>query len=758
MKIRIISALVAASLCAMAMEIVLPESPTTFERTAAEELSLHLKRAYGRDIATVGEKAATGGLAIYVGNTSLAAKNGIDGGRMDGEEWALKSVGGKTLIAAGGSPRGVIYSAYELLERLYGVLWLDDFFTVVPKSTLDKWPALALGGKPDFRLRAIHSYFSKNDMERWLFKSRNRLNYFHDEERGRVFGETMPKYGIFCIHGLPEKACHTYYFYTKDLPPEDDDCFSMNSQGKRVRSTSGSGPGQICLSNPKTVDVFEMKLREFIAEDRKKTPDNPPVLYEVSANDNASECNCPGCQALAKKYQSYGGAVLDFTNRLAERIEKDYPNVKLQMFAYNTATKPPVGIKGRPNVLVRLAQLGTEWTGGHRQSIRSLNHPCNAKALEELNSWVKVANVSIWDYWVTYNGTAAGICYEAIADNLRIYRKLGIGNFFVEHEYPMQTPFYALRVWLGTRFMNDSSQSLDALTDKFIAGYYGPAAPAMKELLMFIVKKQSEITGDLGNFSYRSRPDFTKEYFAFYEGQINKALELADTPEYKAHVVKERLVMEYAMLRCFKSEAAGDMKAFFQQLKDDCSSVVKDCYNGGLYQDLLRTVSMYEGIEAPIPMPEEYDGYKVIHQITWHDTLDYVPVRQTYNDPDAAGGRAIKADDTTSGYSGMTFGYYVKGIQKFVQQHGPLPIEQIAQDGKYHFYKVGKVTLDKTGFFHAHRSWTDQWFTDHLLVPGGNNDYIAYISLKCTGPAYVKGSQDKTSVIWSDRVLLVREK
>ncbi len=109
-------------------------------------------------------------------------------------------------------------------------------------------------------------------------------------------------------------------------------------------------------------------------------------------------------------------------------------------------------------------------------------------------------------------------------------------------------------------------------------------------------------------------------------------------------------------------------------------------------------------------------------------------------------------------YSGLTFGYYVNVVEKFVQQHGPIPIEQIPQDGKYHYYKVGKVTLEKHGFFHAHRSWTDQWFTDHLIVPGGDNDYIAYISLKCTGPAYVKGSQDKTSAIWSDRVLLVREK
>ncbi|MBO4344138.1 MAG: hypothetical protein J5833_00185, partial [Victivallales bacterium] len=98
-----------SSFCAMALEIVLPESPTTFERTAAEELALHLKDVYGGDVPQISEKAATGGIAIYVGNTALAKANGMDGG-MGNEDWRVKSLDGKRLIAVGGSPRGVIYS------------------------------------------------------------------------------------------------------------------------------------------------------------------------------------------------------------------------------------------------------------------------------------------------------------------------------------------------------------------------------------------------------------------------------------------------------------------------------------------------------------------------------------------------------------------------------------------------------------------------------------------------------------------------
>ena len=47
MQIKTFVALLVASFCAMALEIVLPELPTMFEQTAAEELSLHLKDVYG---------------------------------------------------------------------------------------------------------------------------------------------------------------------------------------------------------------------------------------------------------------------------------------------------------------------------------------------------------------------------------------------------------------------------------------------------------------------------------------------------------------------------------------------------------------------------------------------------------------------------------------------------------------------------------------------------------------------------------------
>ncbi|MBO4344645.1 MAG: DUF4838 domain-containing protein, partial [Victivallales bacterium] len=412
------------------------------------------------------------------------------------------------------------------------------------------------------------------------------------------------------------------------------------------------------------------------------------------------------------------------------------------------------GISARPNVLVRVAQLGTEWTGSYRQSLRSLHHQDNAKALAELNAWSKVATVSIWDYWITYRGAAPGLCLSAIDDNLPIYKEKGIESFFVEHEYPMENLFYPLRAWVGFRKINRTDENLGELTRKFLNGYYGEkAAPYMAAILGRMQEEQEKVAGDLCKLSAWARPDLSKRNFDFYDEQIAKALAAAENDDCRKHVIKERLAIDHAKLKILKGAAAADMKPFLARMLDDCNLLTADWGGSGI----PNTVKMYEDIGVDIPMPAEIDGYKVIHQITWKDALDYVPLRVPCSDPDAAGGHAIKADDKETGYSGFCFGYYIENAEKFVQEINNFPKEKIPQDEKYHYYKVGKVTLEESGYFHSHTSWTAQWFTDHLIVPGGDNDYIAYISLKAVGPNYVKGSK-QSSAIWSDRVLLVREK
>ena len=241
--------------------VVIPQNANLQEKTAAEELALHLKLATGKMIKTVAENAAPKtGKRIFVGKTAFAKKNKVDFAKFAEEEHYVKSVSASELIISGGHPRGTLYGVYEFLENNLNAMWLDEFNIKINKVKSVTWKKnLFLHGKPAIAYRSIWNNFIKGSE---LYKIRNRQNAFHYPLPAKYAA-----YGIFYIHGSP-RFCHTFYDYTKNIPKKDYDILSL-SNGKRVYSTSAMGPGQVCYSNPKTAAHFIKKLREWIPADRK---------------------------------------------------------------------------------------------------------------------------------------------------------------------------------------------------------------------------------------------------------------------------------------------------------------------------------------------------------------------------------------------------------------------------------------------------------------------------------------------------------
>ena len=61
----------------------------------------------------------------------------------------------------------------------------------------------------------------------------------------------------------------------------------MSADGKRIRSTGNSGPGQVCFSSLEVRKHFIRKLREYIKYDRKEAEQKNrhyPVFYDISVN------------------------------------------------------------------------------------------------------------------------------------------------------------------------------------------------------------------------------------------------------------------------------------------------------------------------------------------------------------------------------------------------------------------------------------------------------------------------------------------
>ena len=425
--------------------------------------------------------------------------------------------------------------------------------------------------------------------------ARNRQNHFHDETDPACAAE----WGLLPVIGSP-RACHTFYNYTRDWPAKYEGCFSVSAGGKRRRAISAVGPGQVCLSNPQTRQLFASRLREYIQADRKAQPENYPLIYVIEPNDNNDKCVCPACRALKKKYGAYSGALLEFINTIADDISRDYPDVRVQTAAYLFSEKPPQGIVPRPNVLIKLAQLGSD-------TIRPLTHPNNHKALSQLRDWSALGRVSIWDYWITYGtGNEGTVDIAAISSNLHLYQKNRVESVFAECESPDTCNFYSLRLWMGYQLMQEPARDANLLVDKFMGAYYGTAAPFMRRLLDYIGTRMEEIKERIGDVSVARRTYLDNNFFKTAEELLASAEKAAGGDTGILHrIAKERVPLDIARLSrgvSLPKDLTPSRQEVIRRLQKNAPEVVKDFYPRAKHAELLQGINDYiDGLSVSVP-------------------------------------------------------------------------------------------------------------------------------------------------------------
>ena len=259
-----------------------------------------MKKMTGAEFPLKSENALQPGQskAIYVGQTDYAKKY-VDFSSLGEEEWVIKTQDGN-LILTGGRPRGTLYAVYEFLEGQLDCRWLDEFTEVIPSKSELTLTKLDIRGKPAFWDRKIYDGIT--------FFDHKLMQCFH--ARNKDTAPASAEYGFGVKFGLPLE-CHTFYAYSKDWQDTHPEYLAMNGKGERVRSTSGCGPGQICLTNSDVRKLMLEKLRQYIVADREKAAKTGapfPVIYAIESNDNNLTCQCPECQALIKREGANSGA------------------------------------------------------------------------------------------------------------------------------------------------------------------------------------------------------------------------------------------------------------------------------------------------------------------------------------------------------------------------------------------------------------------------------------------------------------------
>ena len=400
-----VAAAVAAS-CAVASlpVVVTPDSPTAVEMSAAKELAGELGKCLGEtpkivaeaDLAKDGRACRPATAArLFVGatKTAKAARGAADGSASrpyQVDEVFLKSVDGG-VVMDGDPARAPLYAVDLYLEKYCGVRWWTSDAATYPKLDAAPVKDISLSYAPQFKYRETY-YLDGFDP---LFKVRSKGNFtsltrFLLTDIKFIPPELGGNHRLFFFKGR-HSAYHSFF---EVLPPKvyfekHPDWYSLVN-GKRQ-------PKQLCLANA------EMKA-EYIKETLKRLREDPTADFiQVSQNDGrGGYCTCEKCKAMMDEDGGVpSGPYLRFANDVAEAVEREFPNVRIDTFAYLFTRKAPTKTRPRHNVVVRLCDIECDFA-------RPLDKPLpprKAAFAKDLADWRRVAggNLFIWDYLANFH-------------------------------------------------------------------------------------------------------------------------------------------------------------------------------------------------------------------------------------------------------------------------------------------------------------------------------------------------------------------
>jgi len=531
------------------------------ERTAVTDLAKYLKKVTGAEFKIVkekpGEKLDKG---IYVGWTDFAQRHGLVASGFAPEEWSVITID-DNIVITGGRPRGTINGAYEFLEESVGVHILDPLTEVIPSSADLTITAPKLSGKPAFLFHNISNPYN------FAPGNRDFATYFNQFNKNE--GGYRPQYGTSPKLGAPGES-HTFglYINPKEYGMTHPEYFSMNEKGARIIDSKGTTSlwFDLCLSNPEVRKIIIEKLRGYIEADRKTAKSlnlPPPFIYCIDQNDCIEHgCLCPTCKTIIdREGGAESGLIIDFINAIADDIKNDYPDILIQTFAYNHTLKVPKTIKPRDNVMIR-------WCDNYSMSefFRPITHEYNREMRELFEPWSRISkNMAVWDYWRMYKRHAPGfyapfVNISCLKPDLEYFQKNGVKSMYAQTEDFCFIDDYAgddlqsfnpLRFWLGLKLMQDPQRDEKKLLDVFFNGYYGPAAGKMRELLLYMEKRQDGCKQKLIKLD---RDEYYKAYLDLeFFVTARKLLEDAETAcgtdtFHKARVQRERIPVDSSLL------------------------------------------------------------------------------------------------------------------------------------------------------------------------------------------------------------------
>ena len=503
-----------------AYRIALGKESSESEKWAAKELQHWLKEISGVElpIQEIGEPH--NGPQIVIGYNGLTKE--IFGAPAPAEldESFHYLNAGPNIHIYGGKLRGTMYGVMSFLENEMGCRWYTPSVTIIPKKKTFIFNSLEHSEKPGVRVRNDF-YFEAFDPN-WA--ARNRMNGTLTFDKSPLQPGNTENYW----------AVHTFYLFVPaaEFSVTHPEYFSLIN-GKRDWQEA-----QLCLTNP---DVLEL-ITERVKKRMRENPDN--LIYDVSQNDCYRPCQCEKCQAIVNNEGSQSGLIIWFVNKVAEAVEKEFPDKFIGTLAYQYTRTPPKHIHPRNNVVVRLCSIECCFAHDFKSC------PQNSSFLKDLKNWSTLApHLYIWDYVVNFNHYIMPFPnFKVLQANIQTFRENNSIGIMEQAAYQGRGGEFAeLRAYLISKLLWNPDCNTDNVITDFIYGFYGRSGRYIKQyfdLLHSQINTNTHIHLGLSP----ADPIFTDDFVTASVKLFEEAAKVADNNEIVNRVEVASLPILY--LKC----------------------------------------------------------------------------------------------------------------------------------------------------------------------------------------------------------------
>ena len=734
--------------------IALANDAIPAEITAAEQLQKYLLQVTGATFLIQSEAAAKDGtpkILVGAGDRVKVLLPHQDWASLGNDGIVIKTVG-KDLILAGGRPRGTLYAVFQFLEDAGCRWWTPAENTIPHKSTFDV-PEQNIVYVSPFNYREHYTTAVKDPVFATIMR-----------ENGNAQNQSAEWGGHYTILGF----VHTF---SKLLPPEKyfhehPEWYSDPANGNKPCTATSKMPEaqatQLNLSDPQVLDELTKQALAWIAK-------NPEAGYiSISQNDNRNYCQDAASMKLAEEEGSQSAPVLNFVNKVAERIHQQYPDFKVETLAYVYTEKPPKTIRPAKNVIIRLAPISSDF--GH-----PLDSDWNAETRDNLKGWAKIApDLFVWNYVTNFYGNIyPHPDWAGLAPDLRFFAANNVKGVFEQGDNYTNGvgDFVQLRAWLIAHLMWNPQLDPEKLTDEFLQGYYGAAAPYLKQYIDLIQKsflsQKRKLSTFNTDFSFLTL-DTTNQAIGLFQ----KAADAVKGDKVLSdRVHRESLSLDIATLyryNLLKQTAAREGREFLgpkdpnaamaQFIAEAKSFGLRNWTEGGSFEQKIPSLETM--FEPPAPLPDFAKSYPEsdVIDIQEGNVYLYRPGKLTEISKDAAAsnGKAMSIDGATNEWAIQA------KLGKFLD----------ASPDKWHVYEMARVDtkagapLTGSGFQSGIYDTDNRKAISQATIPlkdvaGSSYQKVDLGVHQLSGGMYIWAAPTQNPAVtrvYVDRIILIREK